>query len=98
MIRIEIVANQSVQDVIIETLEENIPDILYTVLPLANGRGKAGYKLGTSSWPEVNFVLFAYVQKEDAKKVKAVIKAVKKQFPDEGIKCFYVKASSKWNG
>ena len=79
MYRVEIIANQSVQDDIIETLEENIPDFLYTLIP-------------TSSWPEVNFALFAYIEKKDAGKVKAVIKAVKKQFPDEGVKVFFVKA------
>ncbi|MBQ9626035.1 MAG: hypothetical protein IJR40_02560, partial [Treponema sp.] len=83
MYRVEIIANQSVQDDIIETLEENIPGFLYTLSPLVHGRGKAGYKLGTSSWPEVNFALFAYIEKKDAGKVKAIIKAVKKQFPDE---------------
>lgn len=94
MYRVEIIANQSVQDDIIETLEENIPKILYTVIPLVHGRGKAGYKLGTSSWPEVNFALFAYIEKDDAPKVKAIIKAVKKRFPDEGVKVFFVKAKN----
>ena len=45
MYRVEIIANQSVQDDIIETLEENIPDFLYTLIPLVHGRGKAGYEL-----------------------------------------------------
>lgn len=92
MYRVEIIANQSVQDDIIEALEEYIPDILYTVIPLVHGRGKAGYKLGTSSWPEENFALFAYIDKKDAAKVKAIIAAVKKRFPDEGVKVFFVKA------
>lgn len=94
MYRVEIIANQSVQDDIIESLEENIPNFLYTTIPLVTGRGKKTYKLGTSSWPEVNFALFAYIEKADAQKVKAIIKAVKKQFPDEGIKLFFVKAKN----
>lgn len=92
MYRVEIIANQSVQDDIIETLEENIPNFLYTTIPLVTGRGKKSYKLGTSSWPEVNFALFAYIEKKEATKVKAIVKAVKKRFPDEGIKVFFVKA------
>ena len=52
MYRVEIIANQSVQDDIIEALEEYIPDILYTVIPLVHGRGKAGYKLGKVSIPK----------------------------------------------
>lgn len=49
MLRIEIIANQSVHGEIIDALEEYIPNILYTVIPLAEGRGKGSYKLGTSS-------------------------------------------------
>ncbi len=92
MYRAEIIANQSVQDDIIELIEEHIPSVLYTLIPLAHGRGKSGSKLGTSSWPETNFVLFAYIEKDDAPKLKAVIEAVKKRFPREGIKLFFTKA------
>ncbi|MBD5434307.1 MAG: hypothetical protein HDR36_04530 [Treponema sp.] len=92
MLRIEIIANQSVHDEIIDALEEYIPNILYTVIPLAEGRGQGSYKLGTSSWPETNFVLFSYVKKSELEKVKAIIKAIKEKFPDEGIKAFLTKA------
>ena len=94
MYRAEIIANQSVQDDIVELLEEHIPSLLYTLIPLAHGRGKKNYKLGTSSWPETNFILFAYIKKSDAAKFKAIIAAVKKRFPKEGIKLFMVKAKN----
>ena len=94
MLRIEIIANQSVHDEIIDALEEYIPNILYTVIPLAEGRGKLNYKLGTSSWPETNFVLFSYMKKSEAEKVKTIIKAIKEKFPDEGIKVFFTKVKN----
>ncbi len=97
MYRAEIIANQSVQDDIIELLEEHIPDIMYTLLPLVHGKGKENYKLGTSTWPEINFVLFTYIKKKDINIVNAVISAVKEKFPDEGIKLFFVKAKSKFD-
>ena len=92
MYRAEIIANQSVQDEIITLLEEHIPDILYTIIPLANGRGKNSYKMGNGTWPETNFILVSYVKDEDLPKVRAIISAVKKQFEGEGIKLFVVKA------
>ena len=92
MYRAEIIANQSVQDDIIEVLEEYIPGILYTTIPLVNGRGKDDYKLGTSTWPETNFLLLGYVEDNQKEKVRAVINAVKEKFKDEGIKLFFVKA------
>lgn len=88
--RIEIISNQSVQDDIIELLEQEIPEIQYTILPEVHGRGGHSKKLGTTTWPEQNFVLFAYVTKEDAKKAKAIIQAVREKFPSEGITFFCV--------
>ena len=86
--RIEIVSNQSVQDEIIELMEQEIPEIEYTLIPTVQGRGRSSKKLGDTTWPEQNFVLFAYVAKEVALKVKAIISAVKKKFPTEGITLF----------
>ena len=86
--RIEIVSNQSVQDEIIELMEQEIPEIEYTLIPTVQGRGRSSKKLGDTTWPEQNFVLFAYIEKEVALKVKAIISAVKKKFPTEGITLF----------
>lgn len=92
MYRAEIIANQSVQDDIIELLEENIPNVLYTIFPLVVGRGKKNYKLGTSTWPETNFVLVSYIEDSEKEKVEKIIQAIKNRFPDEGVKLFFVKS------
>ena len=76
------------QDEIIELMEQEIPEIEYTLIPTVQGRGRSSKKLGDTTWPEQNFVLFAYVEKEVALKVKAIISAVKKKFPTEGITLF----------
>lgn len=86
--RVEIISNQSVQEDITELLEEEIPDIEYTVIPVVHGKGIKAKKLGTTTWPEQNFVLFAYVSRENALKIKAIVNAVKERFPDEGISFF----------
>ena len=86
--RIEIVSNQSVQDEIVELMEQEIPEIEYTLIPAVQGRGRSSKKLGDTTWPEQNFVLFAYVEKKVAVKMKAIILAVKKKFPTEGIALF----------
>ena len=92
MYRAEIISNQSVQEDITERLEKEIPSIQYTVIPEIHGRGVRTKKLGDTIWPEMNFVLFTYVEKEDALKVKAVVEAVKERFPNEGISLFFTKA------
>lgn len=90
--RAEIISNQSVQEDITERLEEAIPSIEYTVIPEIHGRGLRSKKLGDTVWPEMNFVLFSYVEKEVALKVKEVVEAVKQRFPNEGISLFFTKA------
>ena len=91
--RVEIIANQSVEDDITDLLEHELPDIEYTVLPVVHGKGLRTQKLGTSIWPEQNFVLFSYISKENALKVKEIIAALKEKFPDEGISFFCSKAA-----
>ncbi len=91
--RAEIISNQSVQDDIVELLEQEMPDIQYTILPDTHGRGMTSRKLGDTTWPEMNFVLFAYTNAEGAKKIKAIIAAIKKKFPDEGISVFFSKGA-----
>ena len=98
MIRIEIIANQSVQDELITNIETLLPDMLYTVLPLANGKGKKSYKLGNATWPETNFVLVSYIEDEYKDTVSAIVSAVKNKFPDEGIKLFWIKAEDNFTG
>ena len=91
MYRAEIISNQSVQEDLIELLEGSIPGIQYTLIPEIHGRGTKTKKLGDTIWPEMNFVLFSYVQEDEAVKVKEVVEAVKKRFPNEGISVFFTK-------
>lgn len=90
--RVEIISNQSVQDDVVELLEEEIPGIEYTILPDVQGKGNKSKKLGDTTWPEMNFVLFSYVDEDSAKKIKAIIQALKQKFPNEGISLFFTQS------
>ena len=92
MIRLEIIANKSVQEDIEKSMERNIENFYYTVIPLAFGRGKKNRKLGTATWPETNFAMISYIEEKDFETANKVIAAVKEKFPDEGIKMFAVRA------
>ena len=89
--RCEIVANNSVEDDIVELLESTCPGILYTLVPTVHGRGKHDRKLSTATWPETNFILFTYVTKDMLPGVKRAVRAVKETFHGEGIKLFIMK-------
>ncbi len=89
--RVEIICNQSIQDDVIELLEQEIQDIQYTIIENVNGKGLSSKKLGNTTWPEMNFLLFAYTTLQNAKKIKIIVEALKKKFPKEGISIFFSK-------
>jgi len=92
MKRLELIANRSVENEIIEALDENITDFYYTLLPQINGKGKTKYRLGTTIWPELNFLLISYLDDISALKARSVILNIKEKFPKEGIKLFIIEA------
>ena len=88
MKRLELIANRSVEKEIIEALEGNIQNFFYTLIPELHGRGKTKYRMGTATWPEMNFMLISYLNDDEASKALSVIREVKERFPREGIKLF----------
>lgn len=92
MYKAEIISNQSIQDNIIELLNERIKDFQYTIIPEVYGSGINTKKFGDTVWPEMNFVMFAYIEKEEAKLIKNTIDELKKRFPREGISVFFTES------
>jgi hypothetical protein len=88
MIRAEIIANHSVEENILEALAREQAGKFYTKIPNIYGVGSAGPRMGDAVWPEENFVLIIWCEKEEAQAIKRAIDSVKEKFPDEGIKLF----------
>jgi hypothetical protein len=45
--------------------------------------------MGDAIWPEENFSLVIWCEKEEARLIKKAVDSVKAIFPDEGIKLFW---------
>lgn len=88
MVRLEIIANNAIQEDLLEALERKELDSHYTILPVAHGRGDSAQKRGDAIWPEENFVMIVWCDKKKASAIEKVLDGVKKKFPDEGIKIF----------
>jgi hypothetical protein len=88
MIRVEIIANHSVEENILEALRAENAGKYYTKFPQIFGVGSAGPRMGDAVWPEENFALVIWCEQEEAQAVERAIAKVKRQFPDEGIKLF----------
>jgi hypothetical protein len=88
MIRIEIIANHSVEENILEALAEAQAGKRYTRYPNVMGVGRSGPRMGDAIWPEENFALVIWCEEDEARKIEQAIASVKERFPDEGIKIF----------
>ena len=88
MIRLEIIANHSVEENIHDALARERAGKYYTKYPGVFGVGSSGPRMGDSVWPEENFVLVFWCNEEEAQGIARAVNFVKKQYPNEGIKLF----------
>jgi hypothetical protein len=88
MIRIEIVANHSVEENILEALANEGAGKYYTRYPRVLGVGASGPRMGDAVWPEENFALVIWCEEKEARAIHRAVAAVKERFPGEGIKIF----------
>jgi len=88
MIRLEIIANHSVEENILEALAKAGVGKYYTKYPTIFGVGSTGPRMGDPIWPEENFALVIWCEEEEARVIKRAVEGVKERFPNEGIKVF----------
>ena len=88
MIRLEIIANHSVEENILDALKHEGVGKYYTKYPSILGVGSAGPRMGDAVWPEENFAIVIWCEKEEALGIARAVEFVKQKFPDEGIKMF----------
>jgi len=88
MIRIEIIANNSVEENILEALAKEQAGKYYTKMTGVLGVGSTGPRMGDAIWPEENFALIIWCEEKEARSIQRAIASVKEKFPDEGIKLF----------
>ena len=88
MKRLEIIANQAVEEDIIEALESVGYGESFTYLHPVYGRGKRGRREGSAVWPETNVMFLVYLDARTAEAFLARLRILKEKFPAEGIKCW----------
>ena len=88
MKRIEIIANRSIQEDMLDAFKK--ADIVkhYTLIPNVLGVGNSGPRMGNHIWPEENFSITVYCNDSEAEKIKSVVLELKTFFTSEGIKIF----------
>ena len=91
MVRLEMIANRSVEGDFFDLLQKRgLGEVHYTKVPVVFGVGDSGPRHGDHVWPEENFLLLIYCEEEIADRVTDVVRELKREFTDEGIKLFRV--------
>ncbi len=88
MIRLEIVANKSVESDIREALIGVNASLNATRLTDVHGWGNSDPKEGNAVWPEENILYIIYADDDTAHHYIDAVRRVKRRFPLEGIKVF----------
>ena len=86
--RVEVIANHSVEQDIMDVLELKGMASHFTKIPSVHGRGDADPKRGDHIWPEENFILIVYCDDNQASIIEKAMEEVRESFPNEGICCF----------
>ncbi|MCF7953731.1 MAG: hypothetical protein K9K78_06615, partial [Spirochaetales bacterium] len=85
VIRVEIIANRSIEEDMHDTFKQYGIVQHYTKQPVVHGIGSSGPRMGDHIWPEENFVLTTYCDEEEMDKIIDVVRELKDFFVDEGI-------------
>jgi hypothetical protein len=88
MIRLEIIANNSVEENILEAFADAGVGKYYTKIPGVHGVGTSGPRMGDAIWPEENLILIIWCETEEARIIEQALLKVKERFPDEGVRIF----------
>lgn len=88
MRRVELIANRSVEEDLMDAFASAGVFKKYTKFPVVHGVGSSGPRMGDGVWPEENFVLLCYCDDGEASRIAETVAGVKVHFPDEGIKLF----------
>ncbi len=88
MKRVEIFINQSIAEDLRERLDAAGLIDSFTRWNPVYGTGNSGPREGSSVWPETNSGFLLFTAKERLEELRSIIRALKEEFPDEGLKCF----------
>jgi len=88
MVRVEVIANRSVEENILDAIKFENVGKYYTKYPAILGVGNSGPHMGDAIWPEENFIFVFWCEEEEARAIERAVAYVKKKFPNEGIKMF----------
>ncbi len=86
--RVEIVANRSIEEDLIDLLNACGHGETFTLLHPVFGRGSSGRREASAVWPETNVVILVFVATDEVSVLVDGLRDLKQRFPREGLRCW----------
>lgn len=88
MIKLEIIANQAMETLLMEIMPAQNGKPCYTMIRQVDGSGYSGWCMGNDVWPEENIMFILYVEDEQLESIKVKINELRTRFPLLGLAAF----------
>ena len=88
MNRLDVILDQTIEDIFIERLNQKLPKAPYTLIRGALGTGASGPRMGTAVWPEENSLFVIYAGEEATETIRGILNDMRSAHPNNGITAF----------
>ena len=95
MTRIEIIMDQTVEDIFLERIHEACEKTAYTLVRGALGNGESGPRMGTAVWPEENSLFVIYSDEEGIEGIRKILAEMRENHPNNGISAFMLPSAAE---
>lgn len=92
-VRLEIIFSQALEEDFQLAFREEGVGRRFTKFESVMGAGCSDPKLGDAVWPQLNMMYVIYCDKDEAKRIYAIVRKLRKKFLTEGIACFMSRAT-----
>lgn len=92
MVRLELIANRSVEDDLYDLFRKQKLSPSFTKFAEVQGTGNSGPRRGDHIFPEENFVMIIYCEEQEVDGIARAVHELKQVFPTEGIRLYRTSA------
>ena len=88
MNRIDIILDQTIEDIFIERLYALLPGAPFSLIRATLGNGASGPRMGTAVWPEENSLFIIYTKSPETETIQSILTQMRIAHPNNGICAF----------
>ena len=90
MNRLEIIMDQTIEDIFLEHLYRKLPEAAFSLHRETLGNGASGPRMGTAVWPEENSLFVIYSAQRETDIVRSILREMRDAHPDNGLAAFVI--------